>query len=87
MVFTLVLGALAAVAVYFFGTTYRNLLRNVALAKKSGLPVVVLPWNAFSILSLSTFALWLPLLKKFLPSSVQGLWLEYAISALSGHYN
>jgi hypothetical protein len=87
MVFTLVLGALAAVAVYFFGTTYRNLSRNVALAKSSGLPVVVMPWNAFSILSLSTFALWLPLLKKFLPNSLQGLWLEYAISALSGRYN
>jgi hypothetical protein len=78
MVVILVLGALAAIAVYFFGNTYRNLSRNVALAKSSGLPVVVMPWNAFSILSLSTFALWLPLLKKFLPTSLQGLWVEYA---------
>jgi hypothetical protein len=78
MVVTLVLGALAAIAVYFLGSTYRNLSRNVAIARSSGLPVVVMPWNTFSIFWLSTFALWLPLLKKILPSSLQGLWVEYA---------
>jgi hypothetical protein len=76
MVITLVLGAFAAAAVYFFGSTYRNLLRNVALARSSGLPVVVAPWNVFSIFWLSTFMLWTPLLKKFLPASLQGLWIE-----------
>jgi hypothetical protein len=76
MVITLVLGAFAAAAVYFFGSTYRNLSRNAALARSSGLPVVVMPWNVFSVFWLSTFALWTPLLKKFLPTSLQGIWIE-----------
>ncbi|KAF1916394.1 cytochrome P450 monooxygenase-like protein [Ampelomyces quisqualis] len=76
MVLTLVFSALAAAIVYFLGNTYRKLLRNVALAKSSGLPVVVMPWNAFSIFWLSTFFLWTPLLRKFLPASYQGLWVD-----------
>jgi hypothetical protein len=80
MVLTLVFGALVAIGFYYFATTYRNLSRNVALAKSSGLPVVVTPWNFFSIFWLSTHALWMPLLKRFLPASLQGLWVEYASS-------
>lgn len=78
MVVTLALGALAAVVVYFFGSTYRNLMRNAALAKSSGLPVVVVPCNVFGIFWLSTYMLWTPLLKKIIPASLQGLWVEYA---------
>jgi hypothetical protein len=80
MVLTLVLGALLAIGFYYFATTYRNLSRNIALARSSGLPVVVAPWNFFSILWLSTHAIWIPLLKRFLPASLQGLWIEYVSS-------
>jgi hypothetical protein len=76
MAVTLVLSAIAAIAFYFFASTYRNLTRNVALAKSSGLPVVITPWNVFSIFWLSTFYIWTPLLKKILPVSLQGLWIE-----------
>lgn len=76
MVVALALGAVAAIAVYLFGSTYRNLMRNAALARSSGLPVVVVPWNVFSIFWLSTYMLWTPLLKKFLPASSQGLWID-----------
>jgi hypothetical protein len=86
MVLTLVLSALAAAIFYFLGNTYRKLLRNVALAKSSGLPVVVMPWNAFSIFWLSTFFLWTPLLRKFLPTSYQGLWVEYGFSTMSNYH-
>jgi hypothetical protein len=78
MAITLVLSAIAAIAFYFFANTYRSLTRNIALAKSSGLPVVVTPWNVFSIFWLSTFYIWTPLLKKILPASLQGLWIEYA---------
>jgi len=80
MAITLILGALAALVVYYFGSTYRNLRRNVSLAKSSGLPVVVAPWNNFSIVWLSTHILLTPLVKKclrFLPASFGGLWVEY----------
>ena len=77
MAVTLILSALVAVAFYYLGSTYRKLSRNVALAKSSGLPVVVTPWNVFSVFWLSTHALWTPLLKRFLPASLQGLWIEY----------
>jgi hypothetical protein len=80
MAVTLVLSALVAIAFYFLANTYRNLSRNIALAKSSGLPVVVTPWNVFSIFWLSTYALWIPILKKLLPASFQGLWVEYGSS-------
>ena len=85
MAITLILSASAAVAFYYLGSTYRNLRRNVALAKSSGLPVVVAPWNTFSVFWLASHALWTPLVKKilqFLPASFHGLWVEY-VSLLS----
>jgi hypothetical protein len=78
MAVTLVLCAAVAIAVYFFTNTYRNLLRNVALAKSSGLPVVVTPCNVFSTFWLSTFYIWTPILKTIVPASFQGVWIEYA---------
>ncbi|KAH7081844.1 cytochrome P450 monooxygenase-like protein [Paraphoma chrysanthemicola] len=76
MAATLIVSAFVAFGFYYFITTYRNLSRNVALAKSSGLPVVVIPWNVFSVFWLSTFALWTPVLKALLPASWQGLWIE-----------
>jgi hypothetical protein len=76
MPYALILGAFAVFVLYRLFNTYRGLSRNITLAKSSGLPYVVTPWNVFSIVWLSTFALWTPLLKKFLPASLQGLWIE-----------
>lgn len=76
MPYTLVLGACLAVVVYILFNTYRGLSSNIALAKSSGLPYVVIPWNVYSIFWLSTFGIWTPLLKKLLPTSFQEYWLE-----------
>jgi hypothetical protein len=80
MAVTLILSALAAVALYSLNSTYRNLKRNIALAKSSGLPIVVAPWNFFSVFWLASHTLWTPLVKqvlRFLPASFYGLWVEY----------
>ncbi|KAL6707814.1 hypothetical protein ACN47E_003714 [Coniothyrium glycines] len=68
--------AVAVLVSYQLFSKYRALTRNIAIAKSSGLPVVVSPWNLFSIFWLSTYKIWTPLLRKFLPASVQGLWLD-----------
>jgi hypothetical protein len=74
--YTPILVALGTVVGYWLFTLYRGLSRNIALAKSSGLPYVIMPWNVFSLFWLSSFALWLPLLKKVLPTSLQGVWIE-----------
>jgi hypothetical protein len=75
MAVLLVLCAVAAILLYQVVSSYRSLARNVALAKSSGLRVVVLPVNVFSVLWLATNSLWLPLLAK-LPDSWKGIWFE-----------
>jgi hypothetical protein len=86
MVATLIFSAIAAFIMYQVVWRYRALQRNVALAKSSGLPVVALPWNMFSILWLSTFKIWMPLLQRFLPDSLKGIWMEYASYTTSLHF-
>lgn len=76
----LILTAVVVIILYQLVNRYRKLSRNVALAKSSGLPVVVSPWNFFSIFWLSTYKLWTPLLRRILPASLQGLWMEYVAS-------
>ncbi|KAH8699412.1 cytochrome P450 monooxygenase-like protein [Phaeosphaeriaceae sp. PMI808] len=76
MAVTLILSALATIIFYYLVNAYRGLLRNITLAKSSGLPVVVAPVNVFGVFWLSTYTLWLPLLKRFLPTSLHGLWVE-----------
>ncbi|KAF1848269.1 cytochrome P450 monooxygenase-like protein [Cucurbitaria berberidis CBS 394.84] len=76
MLFTLILSALAVIVFYHLISRHRALSRNIALAKSSGLPIVVMPWNVLSIFWISTHALWTPLLKTLLPASLQGLWIE-----------
>lgn len=73
---TLIFSAVTAIILYQLFNTYRGLQRNIALAKSSGLPVVVSPWNLFSIFWLSTYKLWTPLLTTVLPSSLRALWFE-----------
>jgi FlaA1/EpsC-like NDP-sugar epimerase len=80
MVATLVFSVIASFAIYQIVWRYRSLQRNIALAKSSGLPVVVSPVYTFSILWLSTFKLWTPLLERLLPETWKGLWFEYVHS-------
>lgn len=75
MAILLVLSAIAAIVLYHIVSSYRSLVRNIALAKSSGLRVVVLPVNVFSVFWLATNPLWLPLLAK-LPGSWKGIWFE-----------
>jgi len=74
--FTLVATAVTAVGLYKATCLYRDLRRNIALAKSTGLPVVVSPFDLLSIFWLSTFTLWTPLFRNLLPRSRQGLWLD-----------
>ena len=76
MLFTLVFAAFAATVLYRGFALYRNWQSNIALAKSSGLPVVVIPWNIFSVFWLSTFYIWVPVLEVILPTSWRGAWFE-----------
>lgn len=77
MLFTLIFGALVAAALYKSIALYQNWQKNIALAKSSGLPVVVIPWNVFSVFWLATFYIWIPILEIILPASWRGVWFEY----------
>ena len=79
---TLVLTAIATYAVYQLARRYYHLQRNIALAKSSGLPIVVTPWNVYNRLWLATYKLWTPLFRRFLPRRLQGLWIEYVCTML-----
>ncbi|KAF2845171.1 cytochrome P450 monooxygenase-like protein [Plenodomus tracheiphilus IPT5] len=74
--FTLILSTLAAIFLYQVAVKYKNLQRNIALAKSSGLPVVVSPWNLFNVFWLATYKIWTPVLRTLLPQSLQGLWID-----------
>lgn len=76
MLFTLIFAALAAAALAKAIALYQNWQKNIALAKSSGLPVVVIPWNIFSVFWLATFYIWTPILERILPASWRGVWLE-----------
>ena len=76
MFFTLVFSALAAVALYKGVGLYQNWQSNIALARSSGLPVVIIPWNIFSVFWLATFYIWIPILEVILPVSWRGVWFE-----------
>lgn len=76
MFITLVLSVLAATALYKGFNLYRSWQSNIALAKSSGLPVVIIPWNVFSVFWLATFYIWIPILEVILPASWRGPWFE-----------
>ncbi|KAH7118892.1 cytochrome P450 monooxygenase-like protein [Dendryphion nanum] len=75
MALHLVLGTVAIVVLYHLFGSYRNLLRNIAEAKRSGLPYVVIPWHVHSVFWLATNQIWIALLQR-LPARYRGLWLE-----------
>ncbi|EUC42557.1 hypothetical protein COCMIDRAFT_28840 [Bipolaris oryzae ATCC 44560] len=68
--------AIVAYTIYKAAGRYHRHQRHIALAKSSGLPVVSVPWNIYNRLWLATFKFWTLLLRKILPSSLTGLWLE-----------
>lgn len=76
MLFTLICGALTAAVLYKGIVLCRNWQQNIALAKSSGLPIVVIPWNIFSTFWLATFYIWTPILEVILPASWKGIWFE-----------
>lgn len=67
-----VLGLVAAYA----ALTYRAFMRNLAEAKKSGVPYICMPFYNFNPFWLVTHRLWLPILEK-LPSRFTQPWVQY----------
>ncbi|KAF2834861.1 cytochrome P450 monooxygenase-like protein [Patellaria atrata CBS 101060] len=67
--------ALASIAYYFF-ISYRQFSRNLADAKKSGIPYVIVPIYVYTLFWFSSQRFLLPLLKK-LPESWTSPWLYY----------
>jgi hypothetical protein len=75
MILALILSSVAFIILYHVFAGYRSLVRNIALARSSGLPVVVTPVHVHGVPWLATFYIWLPLLNR-LPASCKGIWLE-----------
>ncbi|KAK6006781.1 hypothetical protein QM012_005789 [Aureobasidium pullulans] len=69
------LAVASLLGIYFFNY-YRCYTRNLAAAKQSGLPYVVVPVYNFNRFWLVTHRLWLPLLRK-LPTSWTDPWLQF----------
>ncbi|KAK5662725.1 hypothetical protein OQA88_6132 [Cercophora sp. LCS_1] len=65
----LAVGALVVWAVYRYVS---GLLRNIAIARKTGLPYVVYPIHPLNVAWQLTSAIWLPLFNKLLPKSWEG---------------
>ena len=68
----LLLSAAGAIVLYHSFSRYSSLRRNLAEARKSGLPYVTHPWDVHFVLWLATYTIWLPLLKKVF----SGVWIE-----------
>ena len=74
--------AFAGLAVAYVANTYRCFAINLAAAKKSGLPYICMPVYTFNRFWLTTHVLWLPIIKKILPSS-WATWTEYVSSRIA----
>ncbi|KAF2115550.1 cytochrome P450 monooxygenase-like protein [Lophiotrema nucula] len=74
MASTIALGA-SAIVIFYLIKSYLALSQNLKVARSSGLPVLVTPWNVYAVPWLASYMIFLPLLRK-LPSVCQGLWLE-----------
>ncbi|CAI6335320.1 unnamed protein product [Periconia digitata] len=66
---SLILGATASIAAVQLLLLYRDLRRNIAIAKRSGFPYVLTPANVFGVFWLATFWFWSPILRSLLPAS------------------
>ncbi|PVH95619.1 cytochrome P450 monooxygenase-like protein [Periconia macrospinosa] len=73
---SLILSGLAGLIIFQLLVLYRDLRRNIASAKSSGLPYVVVPANVFGIFWLSTFWIWTPILRRIVPASLHGVWIN-----------
>jgi len=72
--------AVAALTTAYFVNYYLKLRTNIAAAKQSGLPYVIVPIFTFNRFWLITHRLWLRLLKQ-LPNSWTEDWIPYAVSS------
>jgi len=76
--------ALTGLAITYVANTYRCYAKNLAAAKKSGLPYICMPVYTFNRFWLSTHLVWLPIIKRTLPASWT-TWTEYVLSYLPLH--
>jgi len=77
MVSVLFFVGLTIFAFYVF-STYRGLARNLAAAKHSGIPYIIVPVFTFNRFWLITHRLWLPFIRR-LPNSWTSPWLPYVV--------
>ncbi|TVY78334.1 Cytochrome P450 4c21 [Lachnellula suecica] len=68
--------ALVGLGLWLVYTNVSSLLKNIAAAKRSGLPYIVVPFNIYNMAWLVTHELWLPLIKR-LPTAWTAGWLDY----------
>ena len=68
--------AVAALTVAWLVNNYRKLSANIAAAKRSGLPYVIVPIFTFNRFWLVTHKLWLRLLRR-LPNEWTESWIPY----------
>ncbi|KAF2147211.1 uncharacterized protein K452DRAFT_348009 [Aplosporella prunicola CBS 121167] len=73
---SIILLAAIALATLYLCNTYRCFAANLAAAKRSGLPYILLPWDKFNVIWMLTGDFWFPLLQK-LPATWTHPWLPY----------
>lgn len=75
-VFNAVAFGFAALLVAYAVQTYRGFASNIAAAKRSGIPYIVLPVHTFNTFWLITHPIWLWIAVRVLPRSWQYPWIE-----------
>lgn len=70
--------ALLALPIWCAWSCYAGLMKNIALAKATGLPYVIIPVSIYNMFWVVTNAIFLPVLRK-LPTAWTASWIEYAI--------
>jgi len=72
---SLIIWTILAFLGYLLANNLIALRRNIAAAKRSGLPYIITPWFHFNALWIIQAKFWLPYLNK-LPSRVTQPWLR-----------
>ncbi|KAA8569168.1 hypothetical protein EYC84_000837 [Monilinia fructicola] len=67
---------LVLLPIYWIYSNILGLKRNIAAAKRSGLPYVITPINIYNPFWLTTHRIWLPLIRK-LPKSWTESWIDF----------
>ncbi|KAH8820906.1 cytochrome P450 monooxygenase-like protein [Xylogone sp. PMI_703] len=70
-------GVILAIPLYLIWTTLWGFRRNIAAAKRSGLPYIITPIYMYNSFWLVGHRLWIPLIKKNLPRSWWENWIDY----------